>query len=117
MFHFLLNAAAEVQTTTLPHINEHLKTTDLAMPSTFRLILAFVGLILALGLVIWILKKLSGAKKGFFHQSSSLKVIEKKTISPKTVLYVIDYNGQHMLLTESCQHIKLTDLTQTDQDT
>lgn len=79
-------------------------------PSFFRLALAFIGLLLALWVIIWLLRKLSGSKFGFFHNDSDLKIVEKKVLSPKTMLYVIDFNGQKLLISESSQHVKINEL-------
>jgi flagellar biogenesis protein FliO len=112
MFNLLLN------TVTAPVHQEEVKAEHLVQeaqkaiqnPSFFRLALAFVGLLVALWIIIWLLRKMSGSKFGFFHNDSSLKVVEKKVLSPKTMLYVVDFNGQKLLVSESSQHVKIKEL-------
>lgn len=118
MFQFLLN------TVTAPLHDEAIKADQIVQeahkaiqtPSFLRLALAFVGLLLALWFVIWILRKMSGSKFGFFHNDSNLRVIEKKVLSPKTMLYVLDFNGQKLLISESSQHVKIKELQDTSID-
>ncbi len=82
-------------------------------PSFLRLGLSFIALLAALWFVIWLLKKISGSKLGFFNHDSNIKMIERKSISPKTQLYVIEFEGQKMIVAESSVHVKFKDL-QTD---
>lgn len=99
-FFCLAEAAAENAT--------HMPT--LAIPSVFKLLGSFALLLVVLFLVIWILRKLSGARGGFFHSESGIKVLEKKALSQKTMLYVVEFEGEKILVSESSSHIKIKDL-------
>lgn len=68
---------------------------DISTPGMGRLITSFFLLMAALGVVVWLLKKLSRAKLGFFQQESNLKIIERKSISPKSTLFVVEYMGKN----------------------
>jgi flagellar biogenesis protein FliO len=100
MFNFLMN------TVTDPTAAPSIKTA----PSFLRLGISFVVLILALWLVVWLLRKLSHSRFGFFNHQSSIKVLETKPLSQKSVLYIIEYNGQKMMVAESSQHLKIKDV-------
>lgn len=116
MFHLLLNtvsAPTHEQDFPKEQIAEEAQKA-FQNPSFFRLALAFIGLLAALWLVIWLLRKMSGSKFGFFHNDSSLKVVEKKVLSPKTILYVVDFKGQKLLVSESSQQVKIKELQNMD---
>ena len=115
MFNLLLNtvtsptqAAQEPAEKILNHAQAAVQT-----PSFLRLGLAFVGLILALWVIVWILRKISGSKFGLFSSDTKLKIIERKNLSPKTVLYVVEVEGQKLLVSESAHHVKIKELQTT----
>jgi flagellar protein FliO/FliZ len=110
MLNFLLN------TVTAPQSEIAKEMHNIQTPSFMRLGLAFLGLMAALWLVIWLLKKMSGSKMGFFHHDSSIKIIERKGLSPKTVLYIVEFNGQKKLIAESSLHIKIKDVSDIADD-
>lgn len=83
-------------------------TQDLSLPGIGRLIFSFVTLLVALWLIVWVLKKLSKSKLGFFNHESNIKVVEKKSLSPKTNIYVVEFEGRKVLIAESNQHIKMS---------
>lgn len=101
MFSFLMQAATEQGVGNMP---------PLASPSVFKLIFSFVLLLAVLFIVIWILRKISGSRGGFFHSDSGVKVLEKKALSHKTVLYVVEFENQKILVSESANHIKMQTL-------
>jgi len=96
---FLLN------TVTAPSVHD--QVAGFKAPSLLKLGLSFLALMALLVILIWLLKKISSSKLGFFHSDSGMKVLERKALSPKTNLYVLDVHGQKMLITESSLHLKI----------
>lgn len=65
----------------------------------------FIIILMLLG-TYFILKKLIGKKS--FRQASeqTIQILEKKMLSPKTMLYLIEFEGKKVLLAESQLEIK-----------
>ena len=70
-----------------------------------KMFLTLLALIIGIFACVWILKRLA---RGAFSASSgkSIKILEKKPLSPKTMLYIIEVNGQETLIAESQLEIK-----------
>ena len=82
---------------------------EVHMPSyqgTFtKMLLTLAGLILVVFLTVWLLKKLMQGKIGSFGKKH-ISIIERRPISPKTVLYLIELEGKQILMAESQLEIK-----------
>ena len=70
-----------------------------------KMFLTLLALIVGIFSCVWILKRLA---RGSFSQGSgkSIKILEKKPLSPKTMLYIIEVNGQETLIAESQLEVK-----------
>lgn len=64
-------------------------------------------LLLVVGIVgtIWFLKRLSRGRMGG-SSGRSIVILEKKALSPKTMLYVIEVEGKQALIAESQLEVK-----------
>jgi flagellar protein FliO/FliZ len=91
----------------LPH--EMAPEAPVPMPSygmTFaKMILTLAGLILLVITTVWLLKKLMQGKIGSFGKKH-IQILERRPLSPKTVLYVIEFAGQQMIVAESQMEIR-----------
>ena len=82
-------------------IGKPTKETDRFL-SEFVSMLATLGLVLALILFIaWFLKRMVNAKIEEANLTSSIKIIDKRNISPKTSVYMIEVNGKGIIVAES----------------
>jgi flagellar protein FliO/FliZ len=74
-----------------------------------KMFLTLVSLLLLFGISFWFLRRLiqNRLQKGGDH--SLIHVVEKRMISPKTMLYVIDVDGKKILVAESHLEIKRLD--------
>ncbi|SCA64035.1 hypothetical protein SCG7086_BP_00050 [Chlamydiales bacterium SCGC AG-110-P3] len=68
----------------------------------------FIHMLLSLGFVLavlllgaWVLKRMMGQRMLQMNTSSTIKVLERRTLSPKASLYLIDVNGQGLLVGET----------------
>lgn len=101
-----------------PHLNkegEEGKGTDLESSSNdqltaatesyegafFKTILVLVGLLVLVVLTIWMFKKISSGRFRSFNYMKTIKVIEKRPLSPKSMLYLIEVAGKQILISES----------------
>jgi flagellar biogenesis protein FliO len=82
-------------------IGKPTKETDRFL-SEFLNMLATLGLIIALILFIaWFLKRMVNAKIEGANASSSIKIIDRRNLSPKTMIYMIEVNGKGIIVAES----------------
>lgn len=64
--------------------------------------LATLGLILALILfAAWFLKRMMTSRLNQINTSNSIKIVERRVLSQKTMLYVIEYENINVLIAES----------------
>ena len=77
-------------------------------PETNRFLTEFVSMLATLGMIIglilivgWFLKRLVNTRMEQANSTSGIKVLEKRTISQKTVIYLIDVQGQGVIIAES----------------
>jgi flagellar biogenesis protein FliO len=71
-----------------------------------KMFLTMISLVALFAISIWFLKRIirSRLEKGSGEQM--IRVLEKKMLSPKTMLYVIEHEGKKVLLAESKLEIK-----------
>jgi len=105
---FMLNillAALETQTTS----PEPLPSYEGAF---LKMALTFVAVIVGIIGTIWFMRKLSGGRFGT-GSGQAIKIVEKKSLSPKTMLYVIEVDGKQTVIAESQLEIKrIMEITQ-----
>lgn len=78
-----------------------------------KMMLALVGIVAFLFLAAWSLKKLSNSKMLQSNFAKKIKILEKRPLSPKTVLYLVEMNGKEVLISES--QLEVRALTSTDE--
>jgi len=66
-----------------------------------KMMLTLVALIFLVFATIWILKKLSHARFGQLNQNRLIKILEKRALSPKSMLYLVEIEGKRVLVAES----------------
>jgi flagellar protein FliO/FliZ len=71
-----------------------------------KMFLALIALIVGIFFTVWLLKKLSQGRWAGGNSSRAIKIIEKRPLSPKTMLYIIDVDGQQSVIAESQLEIK-----------
>lgn len=82
-----------------------------AMPGGFgaafgKMLLSLALLIALLVATLWLLKRLIHNKMQRGSAADSIHLIEKKMISPKTVVYLVEVEGEKILLAESQLEIR-----------
>jgi flagellar biogenesis protein FliO len=71
-----------------------------------KMILTLIGLLVLVFGTLWILRKLSHGKIGSFSSLKKIKIVEKRPLSPKTVLYLVEIGDKQIFLTESQLEVK-----------
>lgn len=81
---------------------------DVAMPSYesafLKMFLTLIGLLVAIFFTVFILKRLSRARANQSHDT--IKILEKRALSAKTMLYLIEIGDKQTLVAESQLEIK-----------
>ena len=85
-------------------IEEQNKNFQSAIIKTFLSIVAFIALIL---LTIWFLRRLAHNRHTFGMKSHSMQILEKRLLSPKTTLYLMEVDGKKVVFSESMMDVKV----------
>ncbi len=67
----------------------------------FKMLLTLGGLILLVFLTIWILRRLSQGKFGSGGASRTIHILEKRPLSAKSMLYLVQIGSKQVLISES----------------
>lgn len=70
-----------------------------------KMILTLVGLVALIFITVWLLRRLTQGKIGSFGKKH-INIIERKPLSPKTILYIVEVDGKQILVAESQLEIK-----------
>ena len=77
------------------------KTHDHFEHAFIKMLLTLGGLLLLVFLTLWALRKLTHGKVGSFGSQKKIKILERKPLSPKSVLYLIEIDGKQVIVSES----------------
>lgn len=76
--------------------------------STFmKMVWSLIALIALLFLTFWLFRRLSKMRLHQANQLKNIKILEKRAISPKTCLYLIETEGDKVLISESQLEVRL----------
>jgi flagellar biogenesis protein FliO len=85
-------------------IKEQNKNFQNAILKTF---LSIVGLITLILFTIWLLRRISNNRHTFGMKSHSLQILEKRLLSPKTTMYLMEIDGKKVVFAESMLDVKV----------
>lgn len=83
-----------------PVVDIH-KTTDVYEMAFVKMIVVLIALLTLVILTIWMFKKFSRGRLCTLNYLKSIKILEKRPLSPKSMLYLIEIRGKQVLLSES----------------
>ncbi len=67
-----------------------------------RMWITIAAALVLLFVTLWLLRRFkTGHFKGFNSGSSTLNIVERRTLSPKTMLYIVEINNKRILISES----------------
>lgn len=87
--------------------NEAMPTTPSYEYAFLKMIVSLLILLVLIFLTVWALKRLSTGRLKIMNQTLSIKLLEKRAISPKSVLYLIEVEGKRILIAESQLEVRL----------
>ena len=71
-------------------------------------IVGSLGLILAfVFFTLWMVRRLSHGRWQQGNQHRSIKILERRPLSPKTMLYLIEMNGEQVVVSESQLEVRV----------
>ena len=94
------------------------KSSDSSYEHAFiKMILTLGGLLFLVFFTLWALRKISNGKIGGFSSQKKIKILEKRPLSPKTAIYLLELDGKQIFIAESQLEIKtLLSLHELDLD-
>jgi len=85
-----------------------LQTTTTSYESAFlKMIFVLIAILVVVFALFFILKRLSSKRLHQSNQLRTIKILEKRAISPKSLLYLIEIGGQKILIAESQLEVRL----------
>jgi flagellar biogenesis protein FliO len=71
-----------------------------------KMVLTFIALLVGIFFTVWILKKLSRGHFNNMNAGRAIKILEKRALSPKTMLYLVEIGEKQTLVAESQLEVK-----------
>jgi len=81
-----------------------------------KMFLSLIAVIVLLAVTFWFLRRLIRSRLRRGVGAESIQILEKKMISPKSMLYLVEVEGQKVLLAESNLEIRRLQTWQTIQE-
>jgi flagellar biogenesis protein FliO len=108
MFKALLADAIDTAEIALHEVEQTVSSpTSAELGATFiKMLLTFVAIIFLLFASYWFLKRLIQSRMQRGPSNSAIHVLEKRMLSPKTILYLVEIEGKKVVLAESHLEIK-----------
>lgn len=88
---------------TVPELNAATSTYEAAF---LKMVLVLIGILAFIFIVFFIFKRFAATRIKQSNHSRTIKILEKRAISPKSMLYLIEIGGQKMLIAESQLEIR-----------
>lgn len=75
--------------------------TDSYEHSFIKMLVTLFGLLVLIFLTVWMLRKIAGGKLKNLNHARTIKIIERRPLSAKSILYLIEVGGKQVLISES----------------
>ena len=66
-----------------------------------KMFVVLIALIALIAITIWMIKKLMHNRQEVANRSNQIQILEKRILSPKSILYLVEVEGQKILISES----------------
>lgn len=97
----LLCTASQLPTQEMPPLPSSSELTQSYEGSFIRVIASLVGLVLLVVATFFILKRLGRGRFGKVSSDKSIHILERRPLSPKSILYLIQVDDKKVLISES----------------
>lgn len=95
------SSVPELPTEEIPPLPSSTEITQSYEGSFLRVIVSLIGLVVLVVVTYLILKKLGRGRFGKFGSDKLIHIIERRPLSPKSVLYLVQIENKRVLLSES----------------
>ena len=95
------------------------KATESYETAFIKTIVVLVGLLVLVILTVWMFKKISHGRVRGLNYMKSVKILEKRPLSPKSMLYLVEVSGKQVLIAESqleVRNVATVDWLEGDKD-
>lgn len=95
------------------------KATESYETAFIKTIVVLVGLLVLVILTVWMFKKISHGRIRGLNYMKSVKILEKRPLSPKSMLYLVEVSGKQVLIAESqleVRNVATVDWLEGDKD-
>lgn len=100
--------AEEALVNPLPNLDNNM--TQLPEPqfqhTFFKMLIVLIAVIALLWLTFWLLRKITSVKIDQANSIKAIKIIERRALSPKTMLYLVEVEKEKVLIAESHLEVK-----------
>lgn len=73
-----------------------------------KMMLSLLALVALSVITIWMFRRISRARVEAINNLKSIKIIEKRVLSPKSMLYLVEFENQKFLISESHLDVRIT---------
>lgn len=83
------------------HTSLELEDQDLFYNELMKMFVILTFFVIALFFLNWMLKRMGQTKIDQMNASSAIKILERRTLSPKSLIYLIEIHGHTVAIAES----------------
>jgi flagellar biogenesis protein FliO len=69
--------------------------------SLIKMLITLVIIVTLLFITFWMFRRISKSRSITINSSSGIKILEKRALSPKSMLYLVEVNNEKVLISES----------------
>lgn len=84
-----------------PHLPSSKEMTSSYESSFVKMIVTLLGIIFLVFATFWILKRVGKGRFKFSSSGRGIAILERKPLSPKTMLYIVEMGNKKILISES----------------
>lgn len=70
-----------------------------------RTVALIVGIIALVLIVVWLLRRMAGTRPMLSNHYKNIKILERRALSPQTILYQVEIGGKQVIISESKVHV------------
>ena len=102
---FAITSQEQPPTETSPDTESVIERFDSSSPSYreafTKMMLTLLGLIVLIVATVWVLRRVSHGRMKQMNYGRSIKIIERRPLSAKSILYLIEVDGKKVVIAES----------------
>ena len=71
-----------------------------------KMVFSLMAIIVLIFLTFYLFKRLTSGKNIYYNNQKNIKILEKRVLSPKSVLYLVEIDNEKVLIAESHLEIR-----------